>query len=119
MITMNGGVLNDIFKALLDGNKDTTSHQELISLLKRIEDDATEICHSKYGIEDKITFNNIDSTDNLHDDLLGRQDVRSIECIRQSIKKNLDLMTEKIKETFRSYLIQCGEDIDQTNQPTN
>src|SRR5919202_1817978 len=112
---MNVGGLNDILKALLDGNKDTTSHQELISLLKRIEDDATEICHSKYGIQDKITFNNIDNTTgNLHADLLGRQDVRSIECIRQSIKKNLDLMTEKIKETFRSYLIQCGEDIDQT-----
>ena len=109
---MNGGGLNDILKALLDGNKDTTSHPELISLLKRIEDDATEICHSKYGIEDKITFNNIDNTGNLHDDLLGRQDVRSIECIRQSIKKNLDLMSEKIKETFRSYLIQCGEDIE-------
>jgi len=116
---MNGGGLNDILKALLDGNKDTTSHQELISLLKRIEDDATEICHSKYGIEDKITFNNIDGTGNLHDNLLGRQDVRSIECIRQSIKKNLDLMGEKVKETFRSYLIQCGEDIDQTNRPTN
>ena len=112
---MNGGGLNDILKALLDGNKDTTSHQELISLLKRIEDDATEICHSKYGIGDKITFNNIDHTDNLHHDLLGRQDVRSIECIRQSIKKNLDLMSEKIKATFRSYLIQCGEDVDQTN----
>ncbi len=112
---MNGGGLNDILKALLDGNKDTTSHQELISLLKRIEDDATEICHSKYGIGDKITFNNIDHTDNSHHDLLGRQDVRSIECIRQSIKKNLDSMGEKIKATFRSYLIQCGEDVDQTN----
>ncbi len=113
MVTMNGGGLNDILKALLDGNKDTTSYQELILLLKRIEDDATEICHSKYGIEDKITFNNIDNADNLHADLLGRQDVRSIECIRQSIKKNLGLMGEKIKETFRSYLIRCGEDIDQ------
>jgi hypothetical protein len=112
---MNGGGLNDILKALLDGNKDTTSHQELISLLKRIEDDATEICHSKYGIGDKITFNNIDRTDNSRHDLLGRQDVRSIECIRQSIKKNLDLMSEKTKATFRSYLIQCGEDVDQTN----
>jgi len=115
MVTMNGGGLNDILKALLYGNKDTTSHQELISLLKRIEDDATEICHSKYGIGDKITFNNIDHTDNSHPDLLGRQDVRSIECIRQSIQKNLDLMSEKIKATFRSYLIQCGEDVDQTN----
>jgi hypothetical protein len=115
MVTMNGGGLNDILKALLDGNKDTTSHQELISLLKKIEDDATEICHSKYGIEEKITFNNIDHTGNSDAYLLGRQDVRSIECIRQSIKKNLDLMSEKIKATFRSYLIQCGEDIDQTN----
>src|SRR5215217_1566033 len=115
MVTMNGGGLNDILKALLDGNKDTTSHQGLISLLKRIEDDATEICHSKYGIGDKITFNNIDHTDNSDADILGRQDVRSIECIRQSIKKNLDSMSEKIKAPFRSYLIQCGEDVDQTN----
>lgn len=117
---MNGGGLNDILKALLDGNKDANSHQELISLLKKIEDDATEICHNKYGIGDKITFNkiifnNIDHTSNSDTDLLGRQDVRSIECIRQSIKKNLDLMSEKTKATLRSYLIQCGEDIDQTN----
>jgi hypothetical protein len=112
MLTMNGGGLNDILKALLDGNKDNTSYQELISLLKRIEDDATEICCSKYGIEDKITFNNIDRAGNSDAYLLGRQDVKSIECIRQSIKKNLDLMNEKIKATFRSYLIQCGEHID-------
>jgi hypothetical protein len=109
---MNGGGLNDIFKALLDSNQDNTSHQELISLLKRIEDDATEICHNKYSIGDKITFNNIEHTGNSDAYLLGRQDVRSIECIRQSIKKNLDLMSEKIKATFRSYLIQCGEEIE-------
>jgi hypothetical protein len=115
MVTMNGAGLNDILKALLDVNKDANSHQELISLLKRIEDDATEICHNKYGIGDKITFNNIDHTSNSDTYLLGRQDVRSIECIRQAIKKNLDLMSEKTKTTFRSYLIQCGEDIDQTN----
>jgi hypothetical protein len=109
---MNGGGLNDIFKALLDSNQDNTSHQELISLLKRIEDDATEICRNKYSIGDKITFNNIEHTGNSDAYLLGRQDVRSIECIRQSIKKNLDLMSEKIKATFRSYLIQCGEEIE-------
>ena len=107
---MNVGGLNDILKTLLADNKDTGSHQDLISLLKRIEDDATELCHNKYGIDDKITFNNIDHISDSDSDLLGRQDVRSIECIRQSIKKNLDLMSENIKATFRLYLIQCKED---------
>jgi hypothetical protein len=30
-------------------------------------------------------------------------------CIRQSIKKNLDLMGEDIKTIFQSYLTECGE----------
>ncbi len=108
-ITMSSGGLNDILKALLDTNNETISHQELIWLLNKIENDATEICQNKYGSVDKITFN-INQTGHLNAYPLGRQDVRSIECIRQSIRQNLDLMSDNIKTTFRSYLIQCGED---------
>ena len=104
-----GGGLNDILKALLDSNNKTISHQELIWLLNKIENDATEIYRNKYGLGNKITFN-ISHTGNSDSYPLGRQDVRSIECIRQSIKKNLDLMSDNIKATFRSYLIHCGED---------
>ena len=105
---MYSGGLNDILKALLNTNNETISHQELIWLLNRIEKHATEICQNKYGSVDKITFN-INQTGNSNAYPLGRQDVRSIECIRQSIEKNLDLMSGDIKATFQSYLIQCGE----------
>jgi hypothetical protein len=94
---------------LLDTNNASTSHQELIWLLNKIENDATEICQNKYGSVDKISFN-INQTSNVNAYPLGRQDVRSIECIRQSIKKNLDLMNDNAKTAFRSYLIECGED---------
>src|SRR5919202_2340154 len=104
IIVMYSGGLNDILKALLDSNNETISHQELIRLLNKIENDATEICHDKYGLGDKITFN-IDHISNSESYPLGRQDVRSIECIRQSIRKNLDLMSENLKATFQSYLI--------------
>lgn len=108
-IIMYSGGLNDILKALLDTNNETISHQELVWLLNKIEKHATEICQNKYGSVDKITFN-INQTGNSNTYPLGRQDVRSIECIRQSIKKNLDLMSDNIKTTFQSYLTQCGED---------
>ena len=64
-----------------------------------------EICQNKYGSVDKITFN-INQTGNTNAYPLGHQDVRSIECIRQSIKKNLDLMSDNIKTTFQ-YLSRC------------
>ena len=37
------------------------------------------------------------------------QNVKSLECIRQSIKNNLDLMGEDIKTIFQSYLTRCGD----------
>ena len=103
------GGLNGIFRALLynDNNKGIPT-EELISLLQKIEDDATEIYRSKYGSGEKIKFN-IGHGNNLNSNLIGRQDVKSLECIRRSIKKNLDLMHENIKTIFRSYLIECGE----------
>jgi len=48
------GGLTEIFRTLLD--KDV-SNQELIRLLQNIENDATEIYHAKYGLDDKIMFN--------------------------------------------------------------
>ena len=108
---MDSGGLNDILKDLQDINNKAISHQELIWLLTKIENDATEIYHDKYGLEEKIKFNIDYNNNNLGSYYLGRQDVRSIECIRQAIKKNLDLMNENIKPIFGLYLIQCGIDI--------
>ena len=109
---MQIGGLNDIFKALLDNNNNNKgiSNQELTRLLQKIENDATEIYHAKYGLDDKIKFNiDCDNNTTPNANLIGRQDVKSLECIRKSIKKNLDLMHENMKTIFQSYLIQCGE----------
>jgi hypothetical protein len=105
---MRTGGLNEILKALLDNNNKAISNQELISLLQKIENDATEIGHAKYGLDEKIKFN-IEYDKDPNDNLIGRQSLKSLECIRQSIKKNLELMNENIKTIFQSYLTQCGE----------
>jgi len=102
--------LNDILKALLDNNNKCISNQELEWLLQKIENDATEIGHAKYGLDEKINFN-IESDNDPKDSLIGRQSLKSLECIRQYIKKNLELMNENIKTIFQSYLTQCGERI--------
>ena len=105
---MRTGGLNEIFKTLLDNVKKGISNQELIWLLQKIENDATEIYHAKYGLDEKIKFNIVgDNSSNTN--LIGRQNVKSLQCIRQSIKKNLDLMNEEMKSIFQSYLTQCGE----------
>ena len=54
---MQTGGLNDILKALLDNDNKGISNQELIRLLQKIENDATEIYHAKYRLDDKIKFN--------------------------------------------------------------
>jgi len=105
---MPTGGLNDILKALLDSNNKRISNQELKWLLQKIENDATEIGHSKYGLDEKIKFN-IEYENDPNDNLIGRQSLKSLECIRQSIKKNLELMNADIRRIFRSYLTQCGE----------
>ena len=93
---MRTGGLNEIFHTLLDDSNKGISNQELIRLLQKIENDATEIYHAKYGLDDKIMFN-IESR-NTNGNLIGKQNVKSLECIRQSIKKNLNLMEmEKLK----------------------
>jgi len=104
---MRTGGLNEIFHTLLDNGNKGISNQELIRLLQKIENDATETYHAKYGLDDKIMFN-IESR-NTANSLIGRQNVKSLECIRQSIKKNLNLMNGEIKIIFQSYLIECGE----------
>jgi len=110
------GGLNEIFRTLLDSGNKGISNEELIRLLQKIENDATEIYHAKYGLDDKITFN-IESRNTANSNLIGRQNVKSLECIRQSIKKNLDLMNGEIKIIFRSYLIECRELIPDTDKP--
>jgi hypothetical protein len=106
---MQTGGLNDILKALLDNDNKGISNQELIRLLQKIENDATEIYHAKYSLDDKIKFN-IDCDNILKDtNLIGQQSANSLESIRKSIKKNLHLMPENLKEIFQSYLTQCIE----------
>jgi len=53
---MRTGGLNNILKTLLDNDNKGISNQELILLLQKIENDATEICYAKYGLDEKIKF---------------------------------------------------------------
>jgi hypothetical protein len=108
----NKGGLNELLTAMSHNeNKDITYH-ELKKLLHRIEDDATEMYHTKYGSDDtKIRFS-INSNGKESDFApLGRQSAKSLECIRKSIKKNLYLMKESVRTEFEEYLILCGEGI--------
>jgi len=105
---MRTGGLNNILKTLLDNDNKGISDQELILLLQKIENDATEICYAKYGLDEKIKFS-IDYQNASNTNLIGRQNVKSLQCIRQSIKKNLEIMNEDIKTIFQSYLTECGE----------
>jgi hypothetical protein len=106
----NKGGLNELLTAMLHNeNKDITYH-EMKKLLHRIEDDATEMYHTKYGSDDtKIRFS-INSNGKESDFApLGRQSAKSLEWIRKSIKKNLYLIKESVRTEFEEYLILCGE----------
>jgi len=105
---MRTGGLNNILKTLLDNDNKGISNQELILLLQKIENDATEICYAKYGLDEKIKCST-DYQNASNTNLIGRQNVKSLQCIRQSIKKNLEIMNEDIKTIFQSYLTECGE----------
>jgi hypothetical protein len=108
---MRTGGLNEILRALLNNTNDEgISSQKLIWLLHKIEDDATEIGHAKYDLYEKIRFS-IDRDNNSDTNPLGRQSATSLKCIRRALRKNLDLMPENLRDTFRSYLIECGEKI--------
>lgn len=92
-------------------NKDIPYH-ELKELLHRIEDDAAEIYHTKYSLDNtKIKFNINSNEKESEFGPLGRQSAKSLECIRKSIKKNLYLMKESVRTEFEGYLILCGEGI--------
>ena len=109
------GGLNELLSAMLHNENEDTSHQEVKQLLHRIEDDATEIYHLKYGSHDtKIKFNLNSIEKDLDIAPLGRQSAKSLECIRKSIKKNLYLMRENVRTGFEEYLILCGEGTDLT-----
>ena len=71
---MRTGGLNEIFRTLLDNDNKGISNQELIRLLQKIENDATEIYHTKYDLDDKIMFN-IQSGNTANSNLIGRQSV--------------------------------------------
>ena len=105
---MRTGGLNEILKTLLDNDNKGISNQELICLLQKIENDATEIYHAKYSLDEKIKFN-IDCDNTSNANIIGRQSAKSLQCIRQSIKKNLDLMGKDIIIIIQSYLTECGE----------
>jgi len=108
-----GGLIELIAAMLHNENRYIPNH-ELKQILHRIEIDATEIYHTKYGSDDtKIKFN-IDSNGDSDIILVGRQSAKSLECIRKSIKKNLHLMQESVRTEFEGYLILCGEAITST-----
>ena len=108
----NKGGLNELLTAMLHNENKDIPYHELNELLHRIEDDATEIYHTKYGsYGTKIKFNIISNEKESDFAPLGRQSAKSLECIRKSIKKNLPLMKVNVRTVFKEYLILCGEGI--------
>jgi hypothetical protein len=51
----NKGGLNELLAAMLNSKNKYIPKNELVHLLHRIEDDATEIYHTKYGSDGNIT----------------------------------------------------------------
>src|SRR6266571_3893349 len=82
------GGLNEILKTLLDNDNKVISNQELICLLQKIENDATEIYHARYGLDEKIKFN-IDCDNTSNANLIGRQSAKSLQCIRRTSHLNI------------------------------
>ncbi|HZD36328.1 MAG TPA: hypothetical protein VE130_14090 [Nitrososphaeraceae archaeon] len=104
------GGLNELLAAMLHNKSEDTSDQEVRQLLHRIEDDATEIYHSKYGSYDtRIKFHLYSNEKDSDIAPLGRQSAKTLECIRKSIKKNLYLMQEDVRTGFEEYLSLCGD----------
>ena len=110
---VNGGSkggLNELLATTLHNENKDIPYHELKELVHRIEVDATEIYHIKYGLDNtKIRFN-INYNEKESDFApLGRHSAKSLECIRKSIKKNLYLMKESMRTEFVEYLILCGD----------
>lgn len=110
----NKGGLNELLAAMLHNENRYISNHHLKQLLHRIEDDATEIYHTKYGSYDTRIKFIIDSNGGSDIVLMGRQSAKSLECIRKSIKRNLGIMQESVRKGFEGYLILCGEAINST-----
>jgi hypothetical protein len=100
------GELDRILSTLLDVATNDKSSEEILKLIRQIENDATEICHTKYELNEVIKFNTargkVGYTINL-----GRQSFKSLDCIRLAIRKNLTFMNERVKAAFQSYLKMC------------
>jgi hypothetical protein len=92
LLLLRTGGLNEIFRTLLDNGNKGVSNQELIRLLQKIENDATEIYHAKYGLDDKIMFN-IESRSTSNSNLIGRQNERAF--ISQTINQEKFRFNEK------------------------
>ncbi|MGH9953352.1 MAG: hypothetical protein ACRD5J_17170 [Nitrososphaeraceae archaeon] len=113
-VDSNKGGLNELLAAMLHNENRYISNHQLKQLLHRIEDDATEIYHTKYGSYDTRIKFSIDSNGVSDIVLVGRQSAKSLECIRKSIKRNLGIMQESVRKGFEGYLILCGEAINST-----
>ena len=105
------GGLNELLVAMLNSENRYIPNNELKQLLHRIEDDATEIYHTKYGSYDTRIKFNIDSNGDSDAVLVGRQSAKTLECIRKSISRNPYLMQERVRAGFEGYLILCDEGI--------
>ncbi len=86
MILLKAGGLNEILKALLHNANKDTSKEELGQLLRKIETDATEIYHAKYGLDEIIKFN-IDYNNHSNISLIGRQSAKSLGCLGNLLRK--------------------------------
>jgi hypothetical protein len=101
MIGSSKGGLNGLLVDMLQNENRYIPTHELKQLPHRIEDDATEIYHTKYGSDGtRIKFNINSNEKDLDFAPLGRQSAKSLECIRKSIKKNLYLMQESVRTEF-------------------
>ena len=96
---MRTGGLNEILKTLLDNDNKGISNQELICLLQKIQNDATEIYHAKYGLDEKIKFN-IDCDDTSNANLIGRQSAKSLQCIRPIYQEKFGFNGRRYKNNF-------------------
>jgi hypothetical protein len=103
---MIAGELDRILRTLPDASKDYESRKEMLKLIRQIENDATEICHEKYESNEVIKFNTASGKIG-YTTSLGRQSVKSQDCIRLAIRKNLTFMNERVKAAFQSYFKMC------------
>ena len=103
------GGLNELLETMLQNESKYIPNHELKQILHRIENDATEIYHTVYGLDDMRIRFNIYSNEDSDIGIVGRQSAISLGFIRKSIKKNLNVMQENMRTEFEKYLILSGE----------